>query len=113
MNGNHKLNILEVADKIIRGVAFISLLPFALLIFFVGIMGAAHPNGGILPLLLILSAAGSVGLLIIYSSLSPEVMTKSLSKHPKTSFILGRIPAYIFAPIGFYFGGKFMINFIG
>ena len=86
-------------DYTIRGIALIALIPFALASLFLSVMATGSANS-LMPMLLVLGVALVIGLLTVYSSLSPQVLTKFIAKFTKVSFILGRIPAYLMA----YFG---------
>jgi len=94
------MKVLHVIDYIFRGMALVWLLPFMYLWFVLSIMASDAPGTGILPTLILWGINAAVGLLIVYSSLSPEVLTRRIAKFRKTSFVLGRIPAYLMAYYG-------------
>ena len=93
--------LLLAIDFAIRTVALLALIPFALISLFLSVMATDSPDSGVMPMLIVLGIALAIGLLTVYSSLSPEVLTRRIAKFARTSFVLGRIPAYLMA----YFGG--------
>ena len=105
-------NTLYLIDKVIRGIALISLVPFALFALFMSLLATDSPSNGILPGYIALAAFGIIGGLIFYSSTQPERLSKPFSKLGDIANIIGRLPAYSYAPFGFYYGGRIILNVV-
>lgn len=103
--------IFKSMDIVVRGIAFVSLFPLGLMVLVLGVMATSAPNSGILPLLLILGVAGLLALLIACSCLSPELLARRFGRFEKLGYVIGRAPAYLFAPFGLYYGSRFLMNF--
>jgi len=105
-------NILSLIDKAIRGVTLVSLVPFALFGLIMSVLATDSPSSGILPGFIALAIFSLIGALIFFSSLQPEVLAKPFFKLGKIANIIARLPAYIYAPFGFYYGGRIILNVI-
>ncbi len=103
---------LSFIDKIIRGIALVTLIPFALVALIMSVLATDSPSSGILPMYVFLVVSGVTGALIFFSSIRPETIEKPFLKFGYIANILGRLPAYIYAPFGFYYGGRIMLNVI-
>lgn len=103
--------MLKLIDKIIRGIALISLLPLGLMGLFLSIMSTDSPQSGIFPAFLIFGITGLIAWLILRSIFKPEALLKSFARLEKINFVIGRIPAYLCSLFGLFYGLKILKNF--
>ena len=99
-------------DMVIRGIALVSLIPFALVSLVMSVLTTDAPGSSIFPMFAVMAAALIIGILVFISSYMPSALSDPLSKLGLVSLIIARIPAYIFAPLGLYYGAPILLNII-
>ena len=102
----NKKSILYYVDVLIRIVAAIALAPLPILILFLASFATDAPNSGFVPSLLILSLGGALILILFMATFFPDNVAEKLKMFGKYNKVAARIPAYLYAPVGLYFGLK-------
>jgi hypothetical protein len=97
-------------DLLIRFIAAVSLIPLALLTIFLAIMSGDSPHSGPLPFLIVLAAGGAVTCLIGASCITPDALAARLERYVPYARYIVRVPAYLFAPFGLYFGSRLILG---
>ncbi|MDR3628940.1 MAG: hypothetical protein P4L42_01250 [Desulfocapsaceae bacterium] len=104
---NKKFKYLDIT---IRFMAFISLIPLFWAALILSAMTSGGPKTEIFRGHTILSIAGILIFLILFSILKPEILSVPFSRFGQIRHAIGRAPAYIYAPIGLYLGIRIIIE---
>ena len=93
-------------DALIRLLAGISLVPFALLTLFLAIMAGDAPGSGPLPSVIVLSAGACIIGVLGLSCAFPDHVAGKLERYVCHARWIVRAPAYLYAPFGLYYGAR-------
>jgi len=81
--------IFSAIDKIIRGIALVSLIPFLIFVFVLSCFASDSPSTGVQAALTVLGVGVLISVLILFSSLKPEMLSKPFFKPGKISLVIG------------------------
>lgn len=104
--------MLHYVDVLIRFVAGLALVPLAILLLFLAIFAADAPGSSFIPSLLIVGLGGGLVFLIFKACLSPDSLSEKLGVFGKYSKIVARVPAYLYALVGLYFGSRLIAGIV-
>lgn len=93
-------------DVLIRFAAGIALTPLAILVLFLAIFAADAPGSGLVLSLLIVGLGGGLVFLIYKTCRAPDSIAEKLNMFGKYNKMVARMPAYLYAPVGLYFGSR-------
>lgn len=100
------------ADLLIRVVAGILVIPLVLFVLFLSIMATDSPRSGFFPALVVLAVAAGPMWLLILSCTDPGRIARRLEPYIRYSNWIARAPAYLYVPIGLYFGVRFLAGIL-
>jgi succinate dehydrogenase hydrophobic anchor subunit len=105
MQENQK-SVWHYVDVLIRFAAGIALAPLVILVLFLAIFATDAPGSGIVFSLLIVGLGGGLIFFIYKSCRAPDSIAAKLGMFGKYNKTVARMPAYLYAPVGIYFGSR-------
>jgi ABC-type nickel/cobalt efflux system permease component RcnA len=107
MQEDHK-SVWHYVDVLIRFMAGLALVPLAIIVLFLAIFATDAPGSGLVLSLLVVGLGTGLVFLIYKSCRASDSIAEKLEMFGKYNKMVLRIPAYLYAPVGLYFGSKFI-----